>query len=488
MPVWHFTQLKDGFPPEDILRPAIVLAVVFTLILWFFRFAGRDWHRAGLWTMLPVIALVIATQSNALLAGLALAVLVTVFMERGKVTADSTLILNIFAVVLSVVPLSVVGATLFAGDRIDLRDASLEGVKLNERPSIVHIVLDGYSARDVAAQVYGHDNSVFEKALEEEGFLVMERAFTPHNQTLFAMTAVMNGVYLSPAVLPDIQDWKLRLRLGKTLTGGAVASLLRREGYQFAYTDNSFRPLRFGDGALRRGEPGVSLNSIESSLIATVLPSSSLATAAHNVRVRGAFAPENYDIPARPFFFYQHVITPHPPFSLTSDGGDRQTISPLISDASHFIGYSTERRRRYVEGYAEKLKFTNTALLRQMQNLPDGPIVVFIHGDHGGGSLFDHESLERSCAQERFATLFAVYSNIPQVQQAFSARSSAPFNLVNTYRILLSALSETEIATLPDTSFFNPWSEPRRLQPVPSDVRTAECRNHPLFEPPASAG
>ena len=171
------------------------------------------------------------------------------------------------------------------------------------------------------------------------------------------------------------------------------------------------------------------------------------------------------------------MLSPHPPFSLTADGEDRETISPHLEDASHFVRQSAERRASYIEGYVEKLKYTNQALLRQLANLPSGPIVVIVHGDHGGGALFDHESLERSCALERYSTLFAVYSNIPQVQQAFVRLANDSFNLANIYRVVLSALSDNEIEYLPDVSYFSPWSAPRAITPVPPEVRSAPCSN-----------
>jgi hypothetical protein len=181
------------------------------------------------------------------------------------------------------------------------------------------------------------------------------------------------------------------------------------------------------------------------------------------------------------------VLSPHPPFSLTAEGKDKQTISPNFLDGSHFVRQSAERRAQYIEGYVEKLKYTNQALLRQLANLPSGPIVVIVHSDHGGGAFYDHESLERSCALERFGVLFAVYSNIPQVQQAFAQLADESFNLANTYRVLISALSSAEIANLPDVSYYNPWTSPRTLTPVPPEVRAAPCDNPPRHSTDASA-
>ncbi|NNE83418.1 MAG: hypothetical protein HKN28_05550 [Alphaproteobacteria bacterium] len=486
-PVWLFQSLSDVLRPEDLVRPAIVLVAAFALFLVAVKFLTGSWHRASLWSLGPLILLGMTTQGIAFLAGLAVPIVFGLIIDKGRVGVNSTFVLNLFAILQLGMAVFVVGPTLFVPNGITLSGSIPGETKLNQQPSIIHIVLDGYAASDVITDLYGHDNSTFETALKNQGFTVMERAFTPHNQTLFAMASVMNGTFVKTEDLPDIDTQKLRLQLGKAATKGAAPEILRATGYNFAYASNAFRPLHFGNGALRISGPPARFNSMESRLIARVRPLSEAATADHNAQVRNAFAPENYTIPAPPFFYFQHILSPHPPFSLTADGEFRSTILPVLSDASHFVKNSDENRRRYVEGYGEKLKYTNRALLQQLQDLPSGPIVVIIHGDHGSGSLWNHESLERSCALERFGTFFAVYSNVPQVQQAFADLSGAPFNLVNTYRVLFSALSDSEFENLPDTSFFNRWYEPRHLEPVSPDVRAASCTAHPSYRVPNSA-
>jgi hypothetical protein len=488
-PVWLFQRLSDVLRPEDMIRPAIILVSLFALLLVAAKFLTGSWHRAGLWSLLPIIFIAPMTLNMGLLVGLAVVLFISIIMEKGKIGANGTIVLNLFAILQLLIAGFVVGPTLFVPDGINLAGSIPEETKLREKPSIIHIVLDGYASRDVIADIYRYDNSTFESALEQEGFIVMEQAFTPHSQTLFAMASVMNGAFVKTSDLPpDIENAKLRLQLGKAATKGAAPELLRAEGYNFAFADNSFRPLHFGGGARKVSGPPALFNSMESRLIGRIWPESKFATADHNAQLRNAFNPENFAVPAPPFFYFQHVLSPHPPFSVTTEGGYRPTDSPALSDASHFVKGLSENRRKYVNGYLEKLIYTNKMQLRQLQNLPSGPLVVIVHGDHGSGSLWNHESLEQSCALERFGTFFAVYSNIPQVQQAFAAQSSAPFNIVNTYRVLFSALSDSEMENLPDTSFYNRWYEPRHLEPVSPDVRATACSAHPLYQVPNAAG
>lgn len=470
------------------MRPAIVLIAVFTLILVLLKFLTNSWHKAGMWALVPIIFLSVIIQGNAFLLGLAVVLSFALIIDKGRVSANGTAVMNVFAALQVIAAAFIVIPVSFVSDDIKLAGSIPAGTKLTEKPSIIHIVMDGYGARDVLAEVYGHDNSPFEAALKERGFIVMDRAFTPNNQTFFTMAAVMNGTYVRTEDLPDIENPILRLQLSKAISKGAIPQILRAEGYEIAFANNSLRGLRFGDGAVRVTGPPAIFNSIETRFFARLWRNSTLANADHNAQLRNAFESKNYMSFGNPFFYYQHVVSPHAPFSMTADGEDRRTISPSLRDASHFVQNSTDNWHKYIEGYSEKLKYTNKALLRQLQDLPSGPLVVIVHGDHGPGSLFDHESLGQSCALERFATLFAVYSNIPSVHQAFADLFDEPFNLANTYRVLLSALSDSELENLPDVSFFNRWSEPRHLERVSPDVRAASCTAHPLYQKAISAG
>ena len=448
-----------------------VTGVIFALI----NIPVRNIHRSGLFTTCVVLVLVAATGHMVLFAIIAVATVLIFFLEKGNISATGSALMNAVVIVQA-------GAALYSASPAILPSAAIAvpspfsaSVALKLRPAIIHIVLDGYASGAVLSQVYGHDNAPFEAALTERGFTVMRRAFSPYNQTLLTVASVFGGTYIEADDLPDIDDIRLRLRLGKAVSSGAVPGLLQGEGYRFAAAQTPYGPLRSVDDATR-GPGGVFvLNTIESSLIAAVWPSSPLATMSLDAHVRAAFDAENLAFGGGPVFYFQHILSPHPPFSIAADGKFRAPMSAGMDDASHLVRGSAERRARYREGYVAKLAFTNQALLRQLANLPAGPVVVFVHGDHGGGLLFDHESLTRSCAFERYGVFFAVYSNIAAVQQAFAQWSDADFNLVNIYRILFAALSDTEIAPLPDVSFFSPWTAPRSLTPVPADVRAAAC-------------
>ena len=119
---------------------------------------------------------------------------------------------------------------------------------------------------------------------------------------------------------------------------------------------------------------------------------------------------------------------------------------------------------RYREGYLEKLRYTNKAVLAQVQRMIDqieGPLVIIIHGDHGSGSLLIQESAEKTCLMERMRTTVAIYSNVPEIRDAVAAGGID--NTVNIYRVIFGALLGTEIP-LAEGQYFAKWSAPSKPQ------------------------
>ena len=98
LPVSHFGQLVTTFPVEDLLRPAIFLAGVSTLILLLTKFLLRDWHQAGLLTTCLALVLIAATRHFVIFGIVAMPTLLIVVLRKGKMSADGTILINIIVV------------------------------------------------------------------------------------------------------------------------------------------------------------------------------------------------------------------------------------------------------------------------------------------------------------------------------------------------------------------------------------------------------
>jgi len=332
------------------------------------------------------------------------------------------------------------------------------GINLASRPSIIHIVLDGYGATEPLADIYGHDTAPFFAQLEQRGFVVIENALVPYSQTLPSMASVMSG---GPVNMTDDRGDANRLRadLGYTIRNGPVPAVLEASGYTFARAESGYDYVDFG------GARDVTRSQIKVTLFDTLLLRAfgDFFGPVHNRILKDALRPGTLDDLPQPFFYYQHLLAPHPPFTIAADGSPRQSKGFTYVDGSHFIAGKREMRENYIEGYREKASFIETAVLSQIDAFPAGPRIVIIHGDHGPGAYLDHENAERTCMGERLQTFVAVYSDVPGVSRRLLSTGDERFSTVNIYRAVLSALMETELPLVAATSQFLQWSDPTAM-------------------------
>lgn len=354
-------------------------------------------------------------------------------------------------------------------DQIAPLNAGSEMV-LSQTPSIVHVVLDGYGSRDTLQDIYGHDTTPFFSSLEARGFKVLGNVVTPYSQTLPSMASVMSAGSID---LSDDRGHANRLRadLGYTVRHGAVPALLEVSGYNIARSQSGYAPLDF--------EPMRQLknNWAKFGMFDAMLlnPYGDYFGETHNALLRAAVAPGSLKDLPQPYFYYQHLIAPHPPFTITADGDTRGKSEFGINDGSHAIQGDPDRRQRYISGYREKARFVETALIRQIDALPNGPKIVILHGDHGPGAFLDHESASKTCHSERLTTFLAVYSDVPGITDRIVSPTEGMFSTANIYRVVFSVLAQQDIPLNASTSRYLPWSDPTDVVNVEAEDLERPC-------------
>lgn len=93
--------------------------------------------------------------------------------------------------------------------------------------------------------------------------------------------------------------------------------------------------------------------------------------------------------------------------------------------------------------------------IEEILDLSSGKAVIILQGDHGPGSMFDHNSLENSNLSERASILNAYY--LPGISQRYLYPEITP---VNTFRLVFNAYFGTEYPLLPDHTYYSPASAP----------------------------
>jgi hypothetical protein len=476
VPYFAWQQHGGAYALWDAHRAAGLLVIGLLILMFVLRRLMGSWQQAGVAaTIIPALLLVEKSYKIAIGALLAIVVL-TVFVEwkqSGRVAAfkKATLVINVFSIAM-LARIGPIVNIMTEKHKVVLTQTSPIGpVAFTQRPSIVHIVMDAYGSPATLKGEFGHDSAPFEAALRKRGFVVFDHVVSPFNQTLFVISSIMSGAEVRLAG-EGVGASVYRRDLGYTARNGAVPQALRAAGYTFATARSGYGFLDFDgiDVAPHLFTP----TNLEAGLLS---PASELPAAwVRNTMLKSALAPGTLAEVPQPYFYFQHLLAPHPPFTINSDGSRRQAMSTEIIDGSHFVMGSDERRAEYIAGYRSKAAFVEAAILKQFDALPPGPKVVIIHGDHGPGALLDTESAAASCLSERMTTFAAVYSNVPEVRAAFASQTVQPFYLVNIYRILFSALSSKPYDLLPANPQFLKWSSLNQSTPLSLDQISQPCK------------
>lgn len=463
--------------------PALIIAVVPYTFWFYFSGTFSIWqaHRAAAIAMIATLGLIVllrAVLGSMVRAGCVAALIVAGVVYIGNGAASAIPIFAVVALVLllerfkpdgrSMIALNVLGAVMLVstlepvvGIMVERRgvipteNQPLGEVVLTRKPSIIHIVLDGYGAPDVLSEIYGHDTAPFIAALENRGFVVMDDVVTPFSQTLPTMASIMSGDTVDLVNAAGSVN-RVRRELGNTVINGPVMETFRRAGYNLAWSESGYSFLNLDDGVEIAKVTGW-MTSFEANLLQRVFGVQGLHGKIHGKRIRATLAPGTIAGLQQPFFYYQHLIAPHPPFSINADGTDRPSTSLSYVDAKGFVRRNGEHRKEYIEGYREKASFVESALVSQIDAFPEGPKVVIIHGDHGPGAFFDHEVPEESCMSERMRTFVAIYSDVPELNAMLRAQQHQPFFLANLYRLIFSGLSDSRFEMLPERSRHLRW-------------------------------
>jgi hypothetical protein len=354
----------------------------------------------------------------------------------------------------------------------DIRPDAFAGER--QLPSVAHIGLDAYGGQAALKKLFGYDNTPFSNALRGLGFVVLEDVPVPFNQTLLSMSAVMNADFppLDQPPLSGMTDDNLRAMLARTIVESSAIRAFRSQGHEIVFTVTGYDAFHYPKYARLISEPAA---AFELSLFEVYfllfhldrwgvnLFEPATRAAPLDRMVRDAFSADVVAKLEPPFFLYSHVLAPHPPFTMDREGNatSRWGFS-LLGDGDHSLRNDESLIAPYREGYIEKLRYANGAVLAQVERMIDrieGPLIIVIHGDHGSGSRLIQDSAEKTCLMERMRTTVAIYSNVPKIRAAIAVGGID--NTVNIYRVIFATLLGREFSPA-EGQYFAEWSAPSR--------------------------
>ncbi|WP_226662629.1 sulfatase-like hydrolase/transferase [Microbulbifer aggregans] len=474
------------FSFDSTLR-TLGFSTAFSLVLFYLLSKISNVHSAGVYTVFLFVALLAPNVA----VGFSLACFFVVFFlflsEKIFTFGES------FTLSANVASIFFLGMLLFGFGKLGLEVNTLPSDKANdlvrlsegrgfvETPDIYHFVLDGYSNSSVLSDFYSFDNSKFEDGLEDLGFLVMQKAISPYNQTLPSMASVMSGEFVvKPEIITPSNPHVLRVDWGKQVTDGVVPRLFRMNGYSLAFENTGYDFLSYpigsfvNDDALGYMELGpfeeyfLSLSPLKAAF-SLFGDESVVSIESRNKQVRANLSSRYFESVPQPRYYYSHTLAPHPPFSLTKNGETTFKYQDFldIGDGDHMTKGDEELVSQYKQGYIEKLTYTNSQIYTTLKYLVEdvpGNKIVIVQGDHGGGAHLRHDSNYRTCHKERFSPLYAVYSSDSKVFSSID--SGRPVSTVNTYRHILRYLLKVDVDLVSAQAYFLSWDRPFLAEPL----------------------
>ncbi len=506
-------EIYGAFYDRYSIGPVILVFLVICVVVFAAtRPMVRDTQLAGLFTLTVMMLLFpsvipdVAVYPYIVLAGLGLLAW-RVWKRKEKTLRETMRLPTRFTYVTNVVAaamlIAVAGRTLYSEYQVrgeaNETIASAHGSQSlaaspeasRRLPNIVHIVLDGYSRADILRSVYGFDNAPFLSALRKRGFHIANKATTPFNQTLLVMSSIFSLGAVNKSLGSQIDDHNfsiMRRILARDQRQGVAIKILSDLGYELASTPSTYLPLQWDEivGSDGRasilnhfGLPETYVFSYDLLQSSPVLGHLAEYLFGDEFGIVGVNYNNLKNVPKRrfqhagkrPLFVYEHILAPHPPFNITADGRPRSLADfpPAIGDGSHLIKGSEANRALYRAGYLDKLQYINGAILEHIDRIKKtlpGPLIIILHGDHGGGLNFDQDEEAKTCVHERFSPLLAVYATDPAVTVGVHRRLQSREHLPGD----LSRTAQGRYSQPGDRSTFLSWDMDKLSAVDPEDL------------------
>jgi hypothetical protein len=345
-------------------------------------------------------------------------------------------------------------------------------------PDVYYIILDAYTRQDVLQQVFNYDNQPFVQGLRDMGFVVTDQSRSNYAITRLSIPSSLNMNYLDaigPPLDPNAKDAAWLDRICKS---NEVRQALASLGYKTVAFESAYgmtdwqdadiylspRPASLADAQVRLG-----LNPFEAMLVQTSLGRAAIDGRVKLNQIFGANLPDpNKEFRDRilfafdklgsvpgipgPKFVWVHIMSPHPPYIFTADGGiaSQQGIFTLADRAT---GSGTPDER---QAYAAQVNYINTRVLQSVREIlanSKTPPIIVIQGDHGAFHV---------SPQDRMKNLNAYYFPDGGSNQVYDSISP-----VNTFRVIFNRYFGADLPLLSDRHYFSDIQRPFELTPIP---------------------
>lgn len=367
---------------------------------------------------------------------------------------------------------------------------------------VYYIVLDRYASAESLQQFFSYDNRDFISFLQSEGFTVRDKAYSNYQFTSPSIASTMRmdyhtdlqtdlGSLRSPSYMP----------YQKILEDSPVSQMFAAAGYDvkrvsswYGVTRNDhngqtinpqFEIKLFGQSAF--------LSDLQEAVLAKTVWASWLKAGLNlgnwqfgflNDRSTGQLVLDQLQalrdiagtVREKPAFVFAHILSPHPQFVFTPDGGqpsydvdDNDRGAPRQLKYTNQLQYLNERVKETILEIKSRSQVQPVIIL-QADEGPYPP--AFADYDQGENGYYPWSKASSAQLKEKYGILAAYYLPDTSAEEQSKLNSS-----VNTFRFVFNTYFGASLPYLPDCSFLYEGGRPFVFSDVTAKLRgTADDR------------
>lgn len=352
------------------------------------------------------------------------------------------------------------------------------------RPTIYLIVLDKYTGSDELLTYYGYDNSAFDEALRNRGFVVPRHVRANYTYTRQALASLLNWEYLDSLADSMGHESTDLAPLFALVHQNRAMAFLKRLGYQIVYFPNGYEPFRSNPQAdlqlpdPRRIRPEFQRVWQRTTMLSPIFTSLCVVRDCR----RDPWIPQSTSqldwefeqlgplaATSRPRFIVAHFLVPHEPYVYEADcshAAEREFWPDSAAMRAAYLAQITCVNQKVLNAVDEILRRSRL------------PPVILIQSDHGDGH-FPKEPLPlREATSDLLRARFNAFGAylVPGAPDTLLYDGISPVNLLPR---LFNFLFGTRYRKLPDRSYWVVDAKPYTLEPISMEWPTADGISRP---------
>ena len=470
----------DIIPLYQIVIPALLTLILTLILLSLSKWIARDYTKAGIVTTLMLVLFFSygyffnsglmhfhiggfhIGRERYIFSAYILFSIITIYMalfimKRRQITDRITKFLNIMTSILVVISIAnIIIKPLNAPPPVkeeNILNSNRNITNTKSLPDIYYIILDMYASSSTLKEIYGYDNTNFDKFLEARGFYLAYKSCCNYAVTDLSLASSLNMEYLGHLRDPERKNQRDRTVLYQMIRNSKPWKVLKSYGYRLIWVSPGYGVTQKNPYA----DIDICSYGFYNEYLTVLINTTMLSPLFNNfvvpniIRNRAMHIFEELPkIPhiRGPKFTFVHLPIPHSPYVFGRNGGK---VSPFIK---------TKDKGKYLDQLIFVNKMIPPVIDQILSKSSISPIII-IQADHGPDNTGSLASPTDMLLKERFNILNAYY--LPGKDKNNLYESISP---VNSFRMIFNLYFDAKLDLLRDISFLSKDEDLYNFKPI----------------------